>query len=110
MRWTPSRIGLESAINAEKATSKAETNPDLLQDETRLHKRLEKLRLNMHVVRGDGNCQVRLHHTHYACMHAWSRFWCRLSLGLRPVVPKHRTCLHGVPPAHCDRMDKRFAY
>ena len=60
LRWTPSRIGLESAINAEKAKDRGNSEPDLLQAETRLHKRLEKLRLDMHVVKGDGNCQVWL--------------------------------------------------
>ena len=49
----------ERAINDAKDESRRETAADLLQEETRLNRRLEKLKLDLHVCKGDGNCQVR---------------------------------------------------
>lgn len=57
--WTESRQVLEVEIQAAKAQSHQSWQPDLASDESRLQARLEKLKLDMQVVQGDGNCQVR---------------------------------------------------
>ena len=41
------------------AKDDSDWSADLLGDETRLNKRLDKLKLDLHVCAGDGNCQVR---------------------------------------------------
>ncbi|KAK9791363.1 hypothetical protein WJX73_009217 [Symbiochloris irregularis] len=57
--WTESRQALEVEIQAAKAQDHASWTPDLASDEARLQARLEKLKLDMQVVSGDGNCQFR---------------------------------------------------
>ena len=47
------------AIQAEKAKDHEDWNPDLQSEEERLTKRLGKLNLEMKVMVGDGNCQVK---------------------------------------------------
>lgn len=59
--WSRSQAELERAIHAEKAKDHADWNPDLQSEEQRLRKRLAKLNLDMKVMQGDGNCQVRHH-------------------------------------------------
>ena len=64
LRWTASRNDLEREINAEKARTDLRGNPggvgdDLKTEERRLAERLSKLRLDMHIMAGDGSCQVR---------------------------------------------------
>lgn len=49
---------MEVEIQAAKAQDHASWAPDLASDEARLQARLEKLKLDMQVVSGDGNCQV----------------------------------------------------
>lgn len=56
--WTQSRQILEVEIEATKALDHKSWQPDLATDEARLQQRLEKLKLDMQVVQGDGNCQV----------------------------------------------------
>ena len=63
LKWTASRNDLEREINAEKARTDLRDNPqaagdDLKTEERRLAERLAKLRLDMHVMGGDGSCQV----------------------------------------------------
>ena len=58
--WTESRKDLELVIQAEKAKDHADWNPDLNSQEERLRKRLAKLKLEMKVMVGDGNCLVSL--------------------------------------------------
>lgn len=56
---SPSRKELEVTIKEEKQKDHSSWEPDLLSEETRLQKRLDRLKLDMHVVSGDGNCQFR---------------------------------------------------
>lgn len=58
--WTHDRKVLEMAIQAEKAADQSDWNPDLQSEEQRLTRRLNNLALEMKVMVGDGNCQVRL--------------------------------------------------
>ncbi len=64
LKWTASRNDLEREINAEKARTDLRDNPhaagdDLKTEERRLAERLNKLRLDMYTMGGDGSCQVR---------------------------------------------------
>jgi len=66
LKWTASRNDLEREINAEKARTdlRGNSNPhaagdDLQSEERRLAERLNKLRLDMYTMGGDGSCQVR---------------------------------------------------
>ncbi len=54
--WTPSRVGLEGAIQEEKQQESEES--DLLSQELRLQQRLSRLNLEIDVMDGDGNCLV----------------------------------------------------
>ena len=63
LKWTASRNDLEREINAEKARtdlrdSSSNHGDDFKTEERRLAERLSKLRLDMHVMAGDGSCQV----------------------------------------------------
>ena len=64
LKWTASRNDLEREINAEKARTDLRGSPhaagdDLKTEERRLAERLNKLRLDMYTMGGDGSCQVR---------------------------------------------------
>lgn len=59
LSWTVSRKVLEDTISQQAAHDLAESTPDLRSEEARLRDRLKLLKLDMHVMQGDGNCQFR---------------------------------------------------
>ncbi|KAK9826434.1 hypothetical protein WJX81_005249 [Elliptochloris bilobata] len=57
--WTEDRRALVVTIHKEKTRDHKNWEPDLLPQEARLQKRLAKLRMEMVVMAGDGNCMFR---------------------------------------------------
>lgn len=59
LQWTESRTDLEEELQSEKAAGAKTRVPDWKSEDTRLAERLQKLKLDMFVMEGDGNCQFR---------------------------------------------------